>query len=413
MPIKLTPAVPQLCGIDGCRLLKGHLRRNHDPYSTEAWGFMEDKDKYKLTKAGFATPRGGAKGAYQNHVSRSNRVIVPYEKLGSADLATFVDGYIIRLLPEQYFAAAGVVKDSFLTGEESWIRVGENAFVNYRSHSSYENYPPLAGWVARGLQRAGVVVNSRGRGVIDTGHYTLRIPKLGDRPRMVEGAVQGIFAPEYATKEINYLSRVVLAWLIIHTEGSPYTTTQGSHIKLILAQEDLLSDETYEHNGVLRRGITCCPLCLRFIRYVDLHKMAIFVAEQGEDNAAEQVEGATRSTIVNLFHLAPLKYSPIRHVPLNVGWGHHTCNTRLGQRLCISLAELVELNRKVAILGEDYTETLGWISDDYQMIRSPLGAVWIQITNDMDEEGTDDTPPGMESTIVIGEVGDAEVEETE
>jgi hypothetical protein len=395
--------LPALCGIDGCRLLRGHRGTTHDPYPTAAWNFMDQKDQRKLVKAGFATPRGGAKGAYQNHVSRSNRVIVPYEKLATVDLENFVDGYIIRLLPEQYFESAGVVKRTFVEGEDDWIRVGENAFVNYRSHASYENYPPLEGWLPRGLERNGIAVASRARGVTDTGHFTLRIPKLGDRPKLVQGAVQGIFAPEYATVEINYLSRVVLAWLIIHTEGSPYTTTQATHIKAILRQEDLLSDETYEHNGVLRRGITSCPLCLRFIRYEDLHKMAVFLDEEGVDNAAEQVEGATRSTIVNLFHLAPLKYSPIRHVPLNVGWGHHICNTRLGQRLCISLAELIELNRKVAILGVDYTETLGWISEDYQMIRSPRGAVWIQITTDMDEQGEEDTPPGMESTIVIGE----------
>jgi hypothetical protein len=405
MPTNLTPIpVNQLCGVDGCRLLRGHRARNHDPYPSGAWGFMDDKDKDKLNKAGFATPRGGSKGAYQNHVSRSNRVIVPYEKLSSADLTSYVDGYIIRLFPEQYFESPGVPKDIFVNGRDNWIRVGENAFVNYRSHSSYANFPPPAAWQARGLERNGIPVTSRGRDVIDTGHYTLRIPKHGTRPKMVEGAVQGIFAPEYATREINYLSKAVLAWLIIHTEGSPYTTTQAGHLKAILAQDDLLSDETYEYNGVLRRGVCACPLCLRFIRYEDLHKMAIFVDEGGggEVNAADQVEGATRSTIVNLFHISPLKYSPIRHVPLNVGWGHHICNTRLGQRVCISLAQLIELNRKVAILGEDYTETLGWISEDYQMIRSPLGAVWIQIMSDMDEEGEADIPPGMDQTIVIG-----------
>lgn len=70
----------------------------------------------------------------------------------------------------------------------------------------------------------------------------------------------------------------------------------------------------------------------------------------------------------------------------------------------------MSLNRKVAILSEEnyYTETLGWISDDDQMIRSPDGAVWIQIVNDVSEDGPEgvDTPPGMEETIIIGEIGE-------
>ena len=139
--------------------------------------------------------------------------------------------------------------------------------------------------------------------------------------------------------------------------------------------------------------------------------MALFEGENGEDNAADQVEGATRSTVVNLFHLTPLKYSSISHIPSNVGWGHHICNTRLGQRACLSLAELITLNRKVAVLsdGSDYLETLGWISDDDQMIRSPKGAVWIQIVNDMSGSGPeeDDAPPGMDETHVIGQTEDA------
>src|ERR1051325_2720644 len=119
MPTSHASPATSLCGVDGCRLLRGHRSRKHNPYPSEAWGFMEARDKVKLTKAGFATPRGGAKGAYQNHVSRSNRVIVPYEKLTSADLSSYADGYIIRLYPEQYFESPGVPKDQFVSGSES------------------------------------------------------------------------------------------------------------------------------------------------------------------------------------------------------------------------------------------------------------------------------------------------------
>ena len=92
---------------------------------------------------------------------------------------------------------------------------------------------------------------------------------------------------------------------------------------------------------------------------------------------------ATRSTTVNLFHLEPLLYSDrIAHTPINVAWGHHHCNTALGQRRCRSLAELIELDLKVGIITPEGIETFGWIADDYEMIRSPLGAVWIRISQD-------------------------------
>src|SRR5437868_13739059 len=120
-----------LCGQSGCRRIAGHSGP-HDRFPASAWTFFEDKDQNKLGKAGFATPRGGAKGAYQNHVVRSNRVIVPYEKLRIAPLRDYFDGYVIRLLPEQYFEAAGVPKSDFLKSDCS-VKVGENAFILYRT----------------------------------------------------------------------------------------------------------------------------------------------------------------------------------------------------------------------------------------------------------------------------------------
>ncbi len=121
------------------------------------------------------------------------------------------------------------------------------------------------------------------------------------------------------------------------------------------------------------------------------------------DNAAEQIEGATRSTIVNLFHILPLRYDSIRHIPANVAWGHAICNTRLGQRPCHSLAEPMETDLKVGIIREEGIETFGWISSDYEMIRSPLGGVWIQLSRDMD--GDEFTPPLLASEGDEGSIG--------
>jgi hypothetical protein len=354
---------------------------------------MRPKDKKKLVKAGFATPRGGAKGAYQNHVVRSNQVIIPFEKYYVAPLDTYEDGYVVRLLPEQYFEAARVIKPEFLQPDNP-IQMGENAFILYRTHEVHKKFPPMEGWQIRHLVKDEEISTKRGKGIQDRGHYVLRISTANaDDGKLVDGAPQGLFAPEYADRKTNYLCTCVLAWLIIHAVGSPYTTTEASHLKAILAQADLFDEARYEYKGVLRHGLCSCPLCLRLIRYEQLHEIVSFEDAVGNDNASEQVEGATRSTIVNLFHILPLRYDSIRHIPENVAWGHAICNTRLGQRPCHSLAELMETDLKVGIIKEEGIETFGWISSDYEMIHSPLGAVWIQLCRDMD--GDDYTPPQL------------------
>ncbi len=88
-----------LCTVNGCRRLVAHTG-DHDPYPTKAWDFLAEKDKKKIIKAGFATPRGGEKGAYQNHVDRSNKVILPFERMVGVNLGNFCDDYVIRLFPD-------------------------------------------------------------------------------------------------------------------------------------------------------------------------------------------------------------------------------------------------------------------------------------------------------------------------
>jgi hypothetical protein len=94
------------------------------------------------------------------------------------------------------------------------------------------------------------------------------------------------------------------------------------------------------------------------------------------------VINATRSTIVNLFHMSPLTYSDVCHHAENVAWGHAICNTKLGQRRCYSVAELADLGIKAAILRDGNYETFAWANETLEMLRSPQGAVWIRITTD-------------------------------
>ena len=145
------------------------------------------KDKKKLVKAGFATPRGGRKGAYQNHVVRSNQVIIPFERLPDVDLSLYRDGYVIRLWPEQYFDGPKQPRPEFLR-EDNRVKVGTNAFLLYRSHNSFENYPPPDHWQVRHLVKDSVAVTERGGGATDVGEDVTPVayprPKASARRRI-------------------------------------------------------------------------------------------------------------------------------------------------------------------------------------------------------------------------------------
>ncbi len=373
-----------LCGHDGCRLLAGH-RGRHTSWPTKAWDFLNEKDQNKLAKAGFATPRGGDKGGYQNHVNRNNTVIIPYERLDQVDLANFADGYVVRLLPSQCFSRRGVLKPEF-QGEDADVQIGANAFVLYGSHKVLADFPPPGRWKVRSLWKDGEEVEKRGRGVEDRGHYIVRAPKLGELTERREGPPQGLFGPEYANEDTNFLCKSVLAWLTIQAKGSPYTMAQAGHLKAVLADAGLHDAMVYERTGALRHGLASCPLCMRIIGYAELHDTVGFEDAEGLENAAVQTEGATRSTVVNLFHMLPLGYRSLEHIPQNVAWGHAICNTRLGQRRCFTLGELQAMDLKVGIVREEGIDTFGWISEDLRMIRSAGGAVWIQLHGNFDEE---------------------------
>lgn len=375
--------VPVLCNIADCLCLAGH-EGDHNSRPVEAWEFLGEKDLNKINKAGYATPRGGEKGAYQNHVYRNNKVIVPYEHLNLVDLSKFEDGYVIRLFPDQYFSAAGIPRPEF--AEEGAPKIGINAFVLYRSHGALSQFPPPADWEVRSLTREGRSVTQRSSRVVDEGEYVLRLAKAGaDRAKRYEGPPQGIFAPEYAPAQTNYECQAMLAWLVVHARSSPYTTSQALHLRAVLERSGLLG-ERLERAGITRNGLSICPLCLRVIDYGELHEPVAFQQVDGLLNAPLTVEGATRSTEANLFHLEPLVYESLNHRPTSVAWGHARCNTLLGQRHCYSLAELQEAGRKLGVIVDDDIITIGWISDDYKMIRSPYGAVWVQLSPDMPEE---------------------------
>ena len=306
---------------------------------------------------------------------------MPFEHFQPALLGDFEDGYVVRLFPDQYFKKAGKIKKKFKS--PGMPTVGEDAFILYRTHSQFEEFPPLDGWELRWLEMDGEEVSKRQAGVVDRGEYVLRIAARGNLDSRVEGPPQGIFAPEYANAEANYLAKCVLAWLTVHTLDGCYVATQARLIEAILEAEGLLNTPEWERLGLIRAGQTACPLCMGLIRYDELHGQVEFEDESALLNAGEQVADATRSTVVNLFHLEPLVYSSIEHDPTNVAWGHATCNTKLGQRKCYSFQELITSGAKIGTVDESGSiQTFGWGSENLEMIRSPMGAVWIRVSED-------------------------------
>lgn len=322
---------------------------------------------------------------------RSNRAVIPFERLAEVDLDLYRDGYVIRLLPEDFFVSARQPKAEFLRAG-SLVKVGVNAFILYRSHSSLKKYPPMPSWRVRSLFTPGLGRSTkRGRAAKDRGHYIIRLSKIGPLNARSEGPPQGLFATEYADSNTNFLCKCVLAWLTIKTSGSPYTASQASHLEAILRAEDLLDADAYDFRGAMRHGLTSCPLCLRTLRYDELHGTISFSDESGTINASQQASDITRSTVVNLFHLKPLIYKELVHVPRNVAWGHAICNSRLGQRRCYSLREMIEMGRKVAVIEGEIHHTFGWMSSDDVMIRSPDGAVWVQLNGDISDGPPEDS----------------------
>lgn len=295
----------KLCKVNECRLKLGH-RGKHKKIPRNIWDFLQEKDKKKINKAGFATPRGGNKGAYQNHVSRSSQVIIPYEKLDIVDLSKFLDGYVIRLHPEQCFDGNGKLKQELKSKN---VEIGKNAFVLYRSHETLSKFPILKNWKVRTLVKNGKQVKRHGKDVKDEGHYVFRIPALSPNPAMEKGFPQGIFAPEYANNKTNFLSQLFLVWLIIKTKDSPYQNVNLVHIEKILVESKIFNKKFMEESEVISKSFTACPLCKKTIQYEYLHKMLEMEDEDQLANAGQQVFGATRSTEVNLFHIKPLLYN--------------------------------------------------------------------------------------------------------
>lgn len=267
---------------------------------------------------------------YQNRVSRSSTVLIPYKcweqcakpKDGSNE---YESGFIVLISPAEYFGGPNIAAKLAAKG----LKLGKNTLVFYETREHWEaNNPERLKW-----KPAKSRVNPLG------GNYLARIPATTateDGGRIVRGfdltsnKGAGIRVYEYASSAIIEQCRLqleALFWLCADSEKVAVAngmTNENVGIRkvsiLALCKESgLLDAERLTKARILNsRSRTICPLCLDEL------------SGQGFFNRMAQAAGreVTDLTItqLNLFHISELRYGVLNHRPYNLGWGHHHCN---------------------------------------------------------------------------------------
>jgi len=267
---------------------------------------------------------------YQNRVSRSSTVLIPYAYWDSCAPARipesrYENGFIVLLSPEEYFDSANISVDLAKNG----LGIGSNALVFFETREQWNaNNPDKLKW--RPARRRTKPLG---------GQYVARIPattaaQSGERiirgfnETSAKGA--GIRVYEYAnttTTERCRLQLETLFWLCSDSQEVAISNgmtagdaaTRKKAILETCERQRLLNTSELVYARVLNaHGTTICPLCLEEL------------SGQGFFNRMEQAEGRAvpdlTVTELNLFHIVELRIGALNHRPYNVGWGHHHCN---------------------------------------------------------------------------------------
>lgn len=267
---------------------------------------------------------------YQNRVSRTSTVLIPYDYWDSvcsapAGETQFENGFIALISPSTYFNLSN--RDFELA--KRGLRLGENALVFYQLRSDWESHPP---------SRMSWRPASRRKKPLD-GQYVARIAgttarKDGERINLgftstgCKGA--GIRLFEYASSATIERCRIqleALYWLC--ADSVEAAAKFGMHRDEAL-QRKIFCLESASKSGLLKgavlkaqrltddQGITICPLCLEPLLGVGFFSRLV----QAE---GREVHDLT-VTEINLFHIREVRYGEYNHRPYNLGWGHHHCN---------------------------------------------------------------------------------------
>lgn len=267
---------------------------------------------------------------FQNRVSRSSTVLIPYRCWAICSKSTdgsrsYQNGFIVLVSPDDFFCSNHTKAE--LTGKG--LSLGKNALVFYETRTQWDaNNPESLKWKA---------ANSRTNPL--GGKYVARVPAttaLEAGEKITRGfdvtsrKGAGIRVYEYASGDTMAKCRLqleALFWLC--TDSNEVALANGMTSKDASRRRERVFEQCVEL-GLLEaakltaarilntKGRTICPLCLEEL------------SGQGFFNRMEQAEGreVTDLTItqLNLFHIEELRFSVLNHRPYNVGWGHHHCN---------------------------------------------------------------------------------------
>ncbi len=267
---------------------------------------------------------------FQNRVSRSSTVLIPYpvwmRHFTAIEWASaFKKGYIVLISPDDYFGAL----DNGLRLASLSLALGENALVFYETRSQWLAHPPAElGWQPAKSRLPPLL-----------GQFVARISAttaIERGAKLIQGFATtankgaGIRVYEYASDESIEACRVqleALFWLcndsaeVANENGMTYHDAQSrkSGILLIADRQGLLDYSRLTSSRILNREYrTTCPLCLQ-----ELSSKEFF-------SRLEQAEGREvldlTVTQINLFHIEELRMGGFNHRPYNLGWGHHHCN---------------------------------------------------------------------------------------
>ena len=287
----------------------------------------EPKPKLPSLLSGKIHKTGQTRGAdddaiFQNRVSRSSTVLIPYSEwhIEYANL-NFEEGYIV-LVPPKF-----IDKRDELAA--NGIRLGENGLLFYETRADWVAFNPEA----KNLQPA----NSRTAPL--GGEYVARVPattakegsdviRRGFSTKKPKGA--GIRFYEYADKETISLTRLQLEAIFWLCEDSIQATVNAGMKEDAAKRCKEASLQKCEAKGLLEydrlrsmrildnQNFTVCPLCLQRLHGADFMKRMSQM--QGREVPDLTV------TEVSLFHIHELRPGEFNHKPYNLGWGHHHCN---------------------------------------------------------------------------------------
>ena len=264
---------------------------------------------------------------FQNRVSRSSTVLIPYKdyelcKNAPSNNGKYQNGFIVLIKPEDYFDAKVQLSLS-----KNKLVLGKNLLVFYETRNQWKNYPIARGWKPAKSRKNPL-----------KGQYVARIPATTaeGETKIIEGFTTsqmkgaGIRVYEYADDATIKASKIQLEFLFWSCKDVDNLIAQK---KLDKEQVDkriaFVKSEAHklkldERNKLVKarivddNGYTICPLCLK-------HISAIGFCDKILQAEGREVPDLT-VTEVSLFHIQELRTGEFNHRPYNLGWGHHHCN---------------------------------------------------------------------------------------